>query len=325
MSNLLVFVEVRRGEATGPSLYAISEARRVARELGATVYAVLPIGPAGEEALDAHARRLGEAGADRILCCADAALDAAPLDSAVGPLLAALCDRLRPVLTLFPAGAVGPALGPPLAVRTGGVFHPRSCLEVARAPEGMRLTVRRFRADGAVRALEVGGTRSRPAVVTLPAGTELPAGGGVAVEVEMIAYVPPLAGAPAIRELAAEDDDGAAIELAPVLLAVGAEVKLAEVEALRAAAPAGAVVVRDGEPTPGLDLACPARLLVAGKSPTPALLRRTLAPDTRVAVAGGKSAEKDLGRVDVVWRPAKDGLAPLLAALKTRPDHEGSS
>ena len=116
MANLLVFVEVRRGEATGPSVYAVGEARRVARELGATVYAVLPIGPAGESAIDGYAHRLGEAGADRILCCADPALEGALLDGVAGPLLAALVERLRPVLTIFPAGAVGPALGPPLAV-----------------------------------------------------------------------------------------------------------------------------------------------------------------------------------------------------------------
>jgi hypothetical protein len=44
-------------------------------------------------------------------------------------------------------------------------------------------------------------------------------------------------------------------------------------------------------------------------------VRRTLAPGTRVAVAGSKSAEKDLGRVDVVWRPAKEGISSLVAAL----------
>jgi hypothetical protein len=63
-------------------------------------------------------------------------------------------------------------------------------------------------------------------------------------------------------------------------------------------------------------VACPARMLVAGKAAAAAIVRRTLAPGTRVAVAGGKSAEKDLGRIDVVWRPAKEGVSALVKALK---------
>jgi electron transfer flavoprotein alpha subunit len=316
MANIVVFVEVRRGEPTVASRFAVAEARRVAGELGATVYAVLALGRAGEEAVERHARSLGQAGADRILCCADAALDGPLLDSVVGPFLAALADRLRPMLTLFPAGGVGPALGPPLALRMAGVFHPRACLEVLRDEAGGRLSLRRFRAsDGCVRALDVGSARSRPAVATLPAGADPGPRGAPAVEVEMLAYVPPAAGKPVVRELESEPDEAEPVELAPALLSVGADVKPGELEALRAAAPAGTVVVREGETAAGLDVACPARLLVAGKAPAPPGVRRSVAPGTRVAVAGAKSAEKDLGRIDVVWRPAKSGLSSLVTAL----------
>jgi hypothetical protein len=121
---------------------------------------------------------------------------------------------------------------------------------------------------------------------------------------------------PAVRELSSEPDDGEAVELAPVLVAVSGEVKPADLAALRAAAPPGAVVVPETERPPGLDVACPARMLVAGKAAAAAIVRRTLAPGTRVAVAGGKSAEKDLGRIDVVWRPAKEGVSALVKALK---------
>jgi electron transfer flavoprotein alpha subunit len=320
VANIVVFVEVRRGETTVASRFAVSEARRVASALGASVYAVLALGPATEEVIEAHARTLGQAGADRILCCADRALEGALLDVNVGPFLAALAERLRPALTLFPAGAIGPALGPPLALRLGGLYHPRAWLEVARDDGGAHLSLKRFRAaDGGLRALEIGGPRSRPVVATLPAGPDPGLRGAPATEVEMLAYVAPVNGRPAIRELSSEPDDAETVELAPAILAVAADVKAADLSALRAAAPAGAIVVREGERPPGLDVACPARLLVAGKGPTAAIVRRTLAPGTRVAVAGGKSAEKDLGRIDVTWRPAKEGLSPLVAALGRNP------
>jgi electron transfer flavoprotein alpha subunit len=313
LANIIVFVEVRQGATTVASRFAVSEARRVASELGATVYAVLITGSASEKAIEGHGRVIGQAGADRILCCSDAALDGPLLDATVGPFLAALAQRLRPVLTLFPAGTVGPALGPPLALRLGALFHPRASLEIAPDPAGAKLWLRRFRAaDGSIRALDVGTLRSRPAVATLPAGPDPAPRGAPEAEVEMLPYVAP---PPAIRELSSEPDDGESLELAPAVLAVGADVKPAELSALRAAAPAGAVVVREGERPPGLDVACPARLLVAGKAATAGIVRRSLAPGTRVAVAGGKTAEKDLGRIDVVWRPAKEGLSPLVAAL----------
>lgn len=319
MANIVVFIEIRAGETTVASRFAVSEARRVATDLGATVYAVMALGPTPEETIEARARAVSEAGADRILCCADPALEGALLDATLGPFLASLAERLRPVLTIFPAGAVGAALGPPLALRLGGLFHPRASLDVVRDDAGARLSLRRFRAaDGAVRSLEVAGPRSRPVVATLPAGLDPGPRGEPTAEVEMLAYVAGK-GEPGVRELSSEPDDAAAVELAPAILAVGADVKAGDLSALRAAAPEGTVIVREGERPAGLDLACPARLLVAGKAPAPPLVRRALSPATRVAVAGGKSAEKDLGRIDVVWRPAKEGLSPLVAALEAAP------
>jgi electron transfer flavoprotein alpha subunit len=314
VANIIVFVEIRREEATVASRHAVAEARRVASELGATVYAVIATGPASEQAIEAHGRTLGQAGADRVLCCSDPALGGPLLDAAVGPFLAGLADRLRPLLTLFPAGTVGPALGPPLAMRMNGLYHARSSLEVVRDGSNARLAVRRFRAaDGAVRTIDVGGAHGRPTVATLPAGPAPPPRGAPALEVEMLPYV--AATGPVIRELSSEADDAEAVELAPVLLAVSGEVKPADLSALQAAAPVGTVVVREGDRPAGLDVACPARLLVAGKAAAAGIVRRALAPGTRVAVAGGKTAEKDLGRIDVVWRPAKEGLSPLVAAL----------
>src|SRR5262245_45514212 len=118
MANLLVFIDVRDGAATAPSRFALGEARRVASELGATVYAVLATGPITQEAVGGLTYALGSAGADKVLFCSDPALRHPPLDVTHGRLLTTLADRLQPVLSLFPAGATGPELGPPLAVRS---------------------------------------------------------------------------------------------------------------------------------------------------------------------------------------------------------------
>jgi electron transfer flavoprotein alpha subunit len=317
VANIVVFVEVRRGAPTAPSRFAVAEARRVASELGATVYGLLALGPIGEESIAALARAVGEAGADRILCCADASLEGALLDATVGPLLAVIAERLRPVLTLFPAGAVGPALGPPLAVRSGALYHPRASLELRRHESGPRLAIRRFRPDGALRTLDLT-EPSRPVVVTVAAGPDPGRLGQPTSEVEMLAYVPPRfygQSAPAVREVSSEPDEDEPLELASSLVVVG-DAKAGEL--LGAAVPAGTPVVGPGqEKSAALELACPSRLLVVGKAAAPPLIRRAIAPDTRVAVAGAKAAEKDLGRLDVVWRPAaKQGFASLAAALQ---------
>jgi electron transfer flavoprotein alpha subunit len=312
VASIVVFVEVRRGAATSASRYAVAEARRVATALGATVYALVATGASSE--VDDLARALGEAGADRVLCCADAALGGPMLDATVGPLLSAVGQRLRPVLTLFPAGTVGAALGPPLALRLRGVFQGRAALAIVGEAEKSRLVVRRLRADGAIRAVAVGAPE-KPVVATLPAGDDPGRRGQPTPEVEALAPVP--AGPPAIRALAVEPDDGEAVELAPVLVALGPGLDAAERDALRAALPAGSALVGEELPEAGLAAACPARLLVVGRGAAPAAVRAVVSPDTRVAVAGAKAAEKDLPRIDLVWRPAaRQRLVALAAALR---------
>jgi hypothetical protein len=110
-----------------------------------------------------------------------------------------------------------------------------------------------------------------------------------------------------IRQLGDEEDPAEALELAVELVTATGPVA----DALEKA---GAVVARGTEAA--LDVACPSRLLVVG-GPAPATVRRTVAPSTRVAVAGPKSAEKDLPRIDLVWRGADEDAAALVAALET--------
>jgi electron transfer flavoprotein alpha subunit len=326
MASIVVFVEVRRGAVTRASRFAVGEARRVATELGATVFALVATGASDEAALEEYGRTLGEVGADRVLCWADAVLDGdGPLlDDAAGPLLAAVGERLRPLLTLFPAGSVAAALGPPLSLRLRGHYHPRATLALTREPGRARLFVRRLRAaDGAVEKVAVGESGHPPVVATLAAGDEPPRRGRIPAEVEALAPVP--AAARRVRVLSSEPDEAERVELAAALVAVGPGLNATERTALRAAAPSDtAVVDDDGEALAGVEAACPARLLVIGRAPASAAVRGALAPDTRVAVAGTKPAEKDLPRVDLVWRPAaRQRLASLTSALRAEAPEEG--
>jgi electron transfer flavoprotein alpha subunit len=316
VANLVVFVEVRRGAATAASRHAVGEARRIAGELGATVYALVATGPSSVETLDAQARTLGEAGADRVLCCADPLLEGPLLDGTAGPLLAQVSERLRPVLTLFPAGTVGAALGAPLSLRVRGQFLPRASLAVIREQGSARLVARRLRAgDGALRTVPVGHP-APPVVATLPSGEPPPPRGQPTPEVESLPPVPPGAAAGRVRELERVSDEGEVVELAPALLAVSAGLDAAARRALEAAAPQGVAFIDEAAGQPGLPSAFPARLLLVGRGPAPQAVRGTLGPQTRVGVAGPKAAEKDLPRLDLVWRPAaREGLASVAEAL----------
>jgi electron transfer flavoprotein alpha subunit len=316
VASIVVFVEVRKGAVTGPSRYAVAEARRVATELGATVYALVATGASSESAVDGLARVLGEVGADRILCCADASLAGPLLDVTVGPVLAAVAERLRPVLTLFSAGTVGAALGPPLALRLRGVYQARATLAIVRESGRSRLVVRRLRAaDGAIRAVGVAQS-DRPVIATLPAGEATKTHGQPTPEVEALAPVTRASGT-AVRVLAADPDDSENVELASSLLALAPGLDPAEREALVAALPADSALVGEGLPAAGLAAACPVRLLVVGRGAVPAAVRAVVAPETCVAVAGAKAAEKDLPRIDVLWRPVgRHRLVALASALR---------
>jgi hypothetical protein len=127
------------------------------------------------------------------LCCADEALQGPSLDATHGPLLAAVAERLRPTLVLFPEGESGPQLGRPLAERMGATFMPCSTLEILAATDLQlaQVVVRSGRVDhGQERVVglhEIG----RPVVVTLCAGTASLALGEPASEMEMLSYPTP--------------------------------------------------------------------------------------------------------------------------------------
>jgi electron transfer flavoprotein alpha subunit len=113
MPGILTFAEQRGGKLRRPSLEALSEARRLAGELGGSVETVV-IG-AGAEALAAE---LGSYGADRVHVFDDAALGAyatEPWARAVAQVIA----ETKPAAVLFPFSAMGKDLAPRVAAKAG--------------------------------------------------------------------------------------------------------------------------------------------------------------------------------------------------------------
>ena len=200
MASIIAYTEIEHAAITAPSRFALAEARRIADDLGATVYALLALGPTAPDELAALAGEVGTAGADRVLCCADEAVHGPSLDATHGPLLAAVAERLRPTLVLFPEGESGPKLGQPLAERMGATFMPSATLEILTATDLQlaQVVVHSGQVDrGQERVVglhEIG----RPVVVTLCAGTASLALGEPASEMEMLSYPtsspPPLRG-----------------------------------------------------------------------------------------------------------------------------------
>jgi electron transfer flavoprotein alpha subunit len=195
MASIVAYMEIRQASITAASRFVLAEARRIADDLGATVYALLALGPTTSEGLAALAGEVGTAGADRILCCADEALACPSSDATHGPLLASVAERLRPALVLFPEGEAGPALGRSLADRMGAAFLPDSSLEILAGnySEPSQVVVRCPQNDHsgerAVRLREI----ERPVIAALRAGTAPPALGEPASDMEMLSYpAPPL-------------------------------------------------------------------------------------------------------------------------------------
>ncbi|HEX7599330.1 MAG TPA: hypothetical protein VF518_14030 [Polyangia bacterium] len=317
MASIVVYMEIRQTALTGPARFALAEARRVADSLGATVYALLAIGPASPEELEDLAARLGTAGADRTLCCADSALHGPSLDATHGTLLTTVVEHLRPILVLFPAGETGPELGRPLAARMEAAFLPCASLELLPAtdlgPGQLLLRCWRAAADGQ-RVVNMLGFE-RPVVASLRAGAAPSALGEPAQEMEELVY--PETERPLPRTLSAEPDSAADLVLAERILLLEEKVNEATLASLQATLPREVQVLGPTDPRrQSLGQACPAGVLVVAPAAgeTPSL--PGIAPDALVALLAPKGAERELALATVCARPVKDAeLGGLIAAL----------
>ena len=278
MPNLLVPIDLREGVPTDPSLFALSEARRVAREAGVTVFAVLLADPRPEAEIQGIAARLGVAGADKVLLCERAGLDAPALDATHGPALHLVAERVPPLVVLFPAAGAGLQIGAPLAARLGAAFASTADLEVSDSPLPLpdsvgRLCLRRWRRDlSAYRRLDPV-ELERPVVAVLGAHGAPREEGTADVEIQVI-DCPSAPAAARVLELESVADEDAAVALARVLIvvdpSVGAAVGAQGLAQLAAHAPPGVSVVDLARVSPAVLAVCSPRVLlhVTGDSET---------------------------------------------------------
>jgi electron transfer flavoprotein alpha subunit len=113
MATILTFAEQRDGKLRRASLEAVSEARRLAGALGATVTAVV-VGP-GSESLGGE---LAAYGADSVRVFDDAALGTYSTEAYARALAQAIAEA-KPSVVLVPFTAMGKDLAPRVAAQVG--------------------------------------------------------------------------------------------------------------------------------------------------------------------------------------------------------------
>lgn len=310
LPNLLVPIDLRDALPTPASLFALAESRRVARVAGATVYA---IALASRDLPGETIAQLGQAGADKVLLCEGAGLDAPPLEATHGTALLAAIERVAPLLVLFPAGGAGLSLGPSLAARLGAAFAGPADLEVVEAEgplaDGVgRVFVRFWNGPSDYRRLDPVEVE-RPVIAILPAGGAARPIGSADIDHDVISCTTPAS--PGIDTLASDLDERAAIALARVLVVVDPSVGAGALRTLRAAAPAAVVVADARDDAAAIAAATPEVLVVVGGKLPP-----ITTPRTRTAlVALGDDPPPGARAADVVWQVPAD-LAPETMAAQ---------
>ena len=293
MASIVAYIELREGAITGPSLFVVGEARRIADSAGATIFALLTVGPLAQVEMDRLASEISAAGADRVLCSSADTLDGPALDVTQGALLAQVAAHLRPVLILFPAGGTGAQLGPPLAVRMGAAYMANASLDVCaedRMPEpaSQRVILSRWRAarDGR-RTIDVGDLE-RSVVASLVSGSFPPPSGDPYAEVEMVPC--PDTKFPDARVIRSEPDTAANLELCRGMILSGRP-SAKSAAAFRAELPEGTCLVPTDEAgSPAMQTAAPRDLFVL-----PSAWSAQDAGLTLVAPLGGRVARVESG------------------------------
>jgi len=123
-------LEAPPASLTSASLFALSEGRRLARTLGASLYALFLGSPLGNTELEEITTLAAAHGADKLLVGEMEDAPAFRLDMVWGPSLTRVFERLPPAIVLFPAGDSALELAPPLAARLGGTYAPRCEIKI---------------------------------------------------------------------------------------------------------------------------------------------------------------------------------------------------
>lgn len=314
-------MDVRAGVPTPTTLFAISEARRIARGAGASLFAVAATAPLSTAALTTLAHPLALAGADKLLVCEGDAF-AGPTDDGIhGRALDAAVARVTPMLVLFPAGGAGAVLGPSLAARVSGPFAPWCDFVVSDAAQApwdgrSRVQVVRLRPDGRSQRRLDPASIERPIVATVRAGRQpAPQGQDRNLEVEVLA-VPARAPNAVPTLLGQAPNPFASLQEAAVLILLG-DCDPAHAETLLAASDhlgPDSAVAKVAEIPPGVLAGCCPEIVVRVGHSTAVTAR---APRTRVVLAADLGPDEvPPDDVDLVWpmtTPAE--LTTLLRGL----------
>ena len=270
LPNLIVYIDRRDGVATSPSLFALSEGRRIAHAAGLTVFALALDEPNASSRAESFASGLGRAGADRVLFCEAPGLGAPPLDVTHGRALFTAVERVPPIVVLFPTGGPGEELGPPLAMRLGAAYAPAVDVvlseEAGPLADGVgRINLRRWRADRSgyrqLDPVEI----ERPVVAILGAHGAPREDGTPDVDIEVISCPASTDGA-AVSELGSEPDELDAVAQARALVILAPDLAPEIGARLRAGAPAGVAVVDGAHAAHGLSAASPELVLAVGRA-----------------------------------------------------------
>jgi electron transfer flavoprotein alpha subunit len=319
MASIVAYIELREGAITRPSRFVVAEARRVADSAGATVFALLMVGPLAQMEMDQLASEISAAGADRILCSSADTLEGPALDVSHGALLAQVAEHLRPLLFLFPAGDSGAQLGPPLSVRIGAAYMANASLEVYEEdrtpdPASQRVLVSRWRAarDGQ-RRIDVGDLE-RPVIASLASGPFPPPAGEPYAEVEMVPC--PDAKFPDARVVDSEMDTAADLERCQAMVLSGQPTDAARA-ALQAELPAGTcLVTMDEAGAPDIRVAAPRDLFVLPSAASaPAAIYPSMAPGSVVTYVKSGARATD-SSTEATTAAADADLAELSSALR---------
>jgi electron transfer flavoprotein alpha subunit len=209
LANVLVVIELAEGKPLPVCLEVLGQARRLSSNLGATLYAVVPMQHAPSYGEDDVIAQLASHGADKVVLVTDEMLGGGGDNmrwGTHGPAIGLVSDMLPPSLLVFGATAGGREVAPRAAARMGAAYLSDAWLEVQ---EG-KLHLWEGAGDTA-RALD--GDLEFPVVATVPPGRYQPAVGDDEAEVEVVAST---GRAPDFDELGWEADArGRAVVVAP--------------------------------------------------------------------------------------------------------------
>ncbi len=178
MANILVYVELVDDAASWASLLSLRQARYLATNVGATIYAVLPCATPpmyGENDIIAV---LSRQGADKVILMTHGDLSQPILFESHGEALLTAANQFPPAMLLMPDGPAAVEIAPRVAARLGGLFvrHPELSVQDGKSlridqPLFEETHVRRFESENLEHSV-VAVVAPDPQQFAQPLGTE---------------------------------------------------------------------------------------------------------------------------------------------------------